>query len=366
MKKTQLLLLGLIMTVFLAACGASSEVPTNDANEEVASDKQSVGLYVGGLGDMSFSDSAYEGIQRIEEDYNDVYDIEVIEFGYDYSSLETEFLEGADRFDILLLTSQFVDSVKAHAEDYPEVKFILYGTAFPFEEGNFENVYSMLYRSNEASYLAGYLDASVSDSGQLGFLGGMDNNIINDFFYGYAQGVQAANEDASIMVSYSDSFEDTARGKELSLAMYANGASSIFSAAGPVGLGVAEAALEATGEKMMIGVDSDQAALFEKDERLELADRVSTSVLTNVGNTIYRALELDQTGELVYGEVESLGLADGAVGLAKNERYEAYFSDELKSEITTIEQQIAEGEIAVESVYDLKNGISEVREAVAP
>lgn len=163
------------------------------------------------------------------------------------------------------------------------------------------------------------------------------------------------------------SFDDTVKGKELSLAMYRAGATTIFNVAGPVGIGLAEAALEEDSQGVdMIGVDSDQAALFESQNQEDLAAVVSTSVLTNVGPTLKRAVDLELTDELVYGEVESLGLEENAVGIAMNDNYEAVYSDQQKSNLKKIVDQIIAGEIVIESVYELDEGLDALRDQTAP
>lgn len=364
MKNILKSILLLILITGLSACSNSQESGESQSSKEKPLE---ITLLVGGLGDMSFADSANEGIQAAQEAYGDQIKTEVIEFGYDYSVVENYLLDAAEEKDIIIMPSQFVEAVAQHAASYPEIKFWLYGTTFPFEEGEYDNVYAMNYRSNEASYLAGYLSASKEDAGHLGFLGGIDNNVINDFWYGYVQGAQAADPDINILTNYVGSFDDTVKGKELSLAMYRAGATTIFNVAGPVGIGLAEAALEEDSQGVdMIGVDSDQAALFESQNQEDLAAVVSTSVLTNVGPTLKRAVDLELTDELVYGEVESLGLEENAVGIAMNDNYEAVYSDQQKSNLKKIVDQIIAGEIVIESVYELDEGLDALRDQTAP
>lgn len=365
MKKIVLSLVLSAFAFFMFACSSAGQSDSSTDQSAEQAESLDVVLLVGGLGDMSFADSAHAGLQEAQETWGDQIQTEVIEFGYDYSVVDSYLLDAADQYDIVIMPSQFVDSVAEHAADYPEVKFWLYGTTFPFEEGDYDNVYAMNYRSNEASFLAGYLAASQEGADTLGFLGGMDNNVINDFWYGYVQGAQYVKEDISVITNYVGSFDDTAKGKELSLSMYQAGASTIFNVAGPVGLGLAEAALESEADVDMIGVDSDQAAVFEAEGREDLAQVVATSVLTNVGNTIVRALELEMEGQVPYGEVDSLGLAEEAVGIAKNDYYQAAYSEDQRQKIEEIAQKIIDGEITVESVYDHGDQIPKLREELA-
>lgn len=355
-----------LVAIVLAACSSGSGDSSESGSESATEEPLDIVLFVSGLGDMSFSDSANEGIISAEEKYGDQINAEVVEYGYDSSVIESYLLDAADMYDIVIGPSQFVDAVSQHAPDYPDTKFWIYGSTFPFEDGEYPNVYSMLYRSNEASFLAGVAGALESDSGQIGFLGGVDNNVINDFWLGYAQGAQYANPEISIVTNYVGSFDDTARGKELSLAMYGSGSSTIFNVAGPVGLGLAEAAVEVGDGASMIGVDADQAAAFRADGRDAEADTVATSVLTNVGETIDRAIGLELEGQLTYGEVDSLGLVDGAVDIVIDENYEATTSEETRTAVEEAREGIVNGDITVDSVYDLPDGIDALREELAP
>lgn len=369
MKKAMKYVLALLVGLVLVACGNQEGSEESSAAEErTSSEGTNAVLLVNRTGDLSFNDSAVEGLTQAEEEYED-FSFTTVEYGDDNSVIETYFLDAADSpdNDILILPSQFVDTVAEYAADYPDKQFWLFGTTFPYEEGEegeYDNVYTMTYRSNEAAYLGGYLGASNSETNTLGFVGGIDNNIINDFLVGYIQGAQAANPDVQVISSYVGNFADSARGKELALAMYNQDATQVFNVAGGAGIGVLEAAVES--EEYALGVDADQALQFQAQGDEETASHVPTSVLTNIGNTLYRAVGLYRDGELPVGELESLGLAEDAVGLADNEYYQAAYSDELKTEIEEVKQQIIDGEIEVQSALDLTlDEVSQLREEAA-
>ena len=363
MKKwLSILTLGLL-TIVLVACGNGE---TTDETETGQEEPVKIALFVSGLGDLSFSDSANAGILSAQKEYGDKIDAKVIEYGYDSSVIEANLLDAADDYDIVIGPSQFVDAVSNHASEYPDTKFWIYGSTFPFDEGDYPNVYAMLYRSNEASYLAGVATALESKTGQIGFLGGFDNNVINDFWLGYAQGAQYANPDIKVITSYAGGFDDTAKGKELSLSMFNGGASTIFNVAGPVGLGLAEAAVEIGEGATMVGVDSDQAAAFRADGRDKEADTVITSVLTNVGDTIHRAIGLELDNQLTYGEVDSLGLVDNAVDIVLDDNYDKLTSEATREAVEDARDKIINGEIKVDSVYDLPDGVNKLRDELAP
>ena len=236
-----------------------------------------------------------------------------------------------------------VDALTTAMEQLPNQKFILFDEAYDFEaNGNPDNLYNILFKQNEVSYLVGAEAAMMSDSGAICFLGGMSGKVINDFLVGYIQGAQDANPDVKVAVSMVGNYEDSAKGKDLSLAMYNAGADCGFNVAGSAGMGLLEAAKE-TG-KLAFGVDSDQAALLP-----DYAPYIPTSALKNVGNALEIALRQDMAGELPYGEQAYFGFAEGGVSLVKDAHYEEMVPEEIRTAVDALEARISAGEITVYS-----------------
>lgn len=330
----------------LAACGNSSDQGSADAPSE---EPVNMVLFLSALGDQSFGDSAHAGLAKIEEEFGDRINTDYIEVGYDFSASESYLLDAVEKYDILAMPSQYVEVVKEHAQDYPDVQFWIYGTQFPyFDEGDYSNVYAVHYMSNEASYLAGFLEASRTD-GKLGLVGGVDNNVINDFRVGYEQGAKHAKDDATVNTVYVGDFSDVARAKDLTLALAADNVQSVFSVAGSASSGIAEGALE-TGMQM-IGVDSDQEQMFRDAGRDDTADIVPTSVLTNVGDSLLIATQRYFDGSLELGKQDFMGLESGVVGLVTQGNFQDYYTEEQIQEAEQIKQDIIDGNIQVETVY---------------
>lgn len=359
MKRLWKLLLLVVAGIVLVACG-NTESETNTEGSDAEGTAQESGseesldvlLLVQQLGDMSFNDSAQAGINAAQEEFGDQIETNVIEYGADPAGMEPSLLDAADAgYNVIIVPSQFVDLVSQYAPEYPDTQFWLFDTTFDHESGDYPNVYAITYRANEASYLGGYLAASMSETGTLGFLGGMDNNIINDFLVGYAEGAQAANPEVSILSSFVGAWDDSAKGKELGLSMYGQDASMVFNVAGGSGVGLIEAGVEQ--ESQVLGVDSDQAMMYHENGQEDYASVIPTSVLKNVGDSLHRAISLQLNGELAVGETESLGLVDGGVGLADNQYYQEMVPEELRTEIAEIKQQIIDGEIEVGTAYDM-------------
>ncbi len=335
-----------------------------EADGETAEAKRIALLLSGNLGDMSFLDSANNGTSEIAATYGA--EVKVIEMGSDATKYETNVLDASDEgYDIIIGSGwQLQEPFQNVAQDYPDIKYIIFDAAVDYTAGDYSNVYSISYKSNEAAFLAGIMAANMSETGILGFLGGADGAVINDFMIGYIEGAKSVNPDIKVICGYVDDYSDSPKCKEMALAQYNQGADFIFTAAGASGIGTLEAAKE-TG-KYAIGVDSDQAMLY-KDSDPEQAELIPASVMKNVDATLVRAYEKLLDGTLPWGEEESLGLSDGAVGLSDNEFYQKLVPDDVKKQIEEASDAIAKGDITVKTAYGLTTEeVREIINSVAP
>ena len=327
----------------------------------------------GSLGDKSFFDSANRGLATIQETYGDEVETRVLEIGADPTDYEPALLEVSEQDWDLIIGGTFSlsETLGAVAEQYPDKNYILFDASLPYDEGDFSNVYSVQYKQNEGSYLGGILAASLIDGGMpegtganLGFLGGMDIPVINDFLVGYVAGAQSVNPDVKISVSYVGSFTDAAKGKELGLAQYRAGVGIGFIAASQAGLGQVSAAAET--DQYILGVDSDQEAIFAESDPA-LASRVISSVLKNVDVSLVRAYELYREGKLPFGSAETIGLAENAVGIVETGNFEKFASPETIEAIAAAKEAIAAGEIVVPTAFGMDSAsMSALRDSVRP
>jgi len=192
----------------------------------------------------------------------------------------------------------------------------------------------------------------------------MDIPVINDFLIGYIEGVQYVDPATKVAVSYIGSFSDSAKGKEMSLAQYRQGADIGYNVAGQAGLGQIDAANDAN--RYAIGVDSDQAEIFKATDPAK-AKLITTSVLKRVDNSLLRAIDLHLAGKAPWGEVEVLGFEEEAVGFAENEIYMEIVPAEIREEMKEIENMIISGEITVSSAFGMSSDdLNTVRNSVKP
>lgn len=348
-----------------SSAAETSTGTTSEATAESTAEPTKIALLLSGnLGDMSFLDSGNKGVQEIAQQWGA--DVKVVEMGSDATKYEANVLDASDAgYDIIIGSGwQLQEPFQNVAPDYPDTDYIIFDGAVDYTAGDYSNIYSITYKANESSYLAGVLAASMTQTGTLGFLGGMDGAGINDFLIGYIEGAQSVNPDIKIISGYVGSYADSPKCKEMALAQYNQGADFVFTAAGASGIGTLEAAKE-TGH-YAIGVDSDQAMLYAESDP-DQANCIPASVMKNVDKTLVRAYGLYLEGKLPLGQEESLGLSDDAVGLSDNEYYQKLVPDDVKTAIEDAKSKIIAGDIQVTSAYGLSTDeVTSIINSVAP
>lgn len=366
---TVLFTMSIVVVLILAACAAPAApapaAPAASSDDSATAGEQPLRIvhFVNGvLGDKSFFDSAQRGVQRAANELGA--QTKTIEAGIDPTNWESALIDTAanEEFDIMVVgTWQMAEYLAALAPQYPDRKFFLYDAPVDYAgeacaPNKCENVYSILYKQNEGSYLAGVYAAAMTTQAMegmnpeaiIGSVGGQEIPVILDFMVGYEQGARDTNPDIQVIRQFAGGWNDPAKGKELAKAQYSQGADIVFQIAGGTGQGVFEAAAE--DGKYAIGVDSDQALIIE-EANPEQAARILTSMMKNVDNSIFRGVQKHLDGSLPYGTAEALGIAEGGVGLARNKFYDASTPDEVKALVDEAEQKIINGEVVVETAF---------------
>ncbi len=313
-----------------------------------AQDPLTVALVVhGNLGDKSFFDSAAAGLYRARDELG--IELTVIEAGTDRSRWQPALADAVDQgFNVIVAgTWEMTGFMAELAPDYPDTKFIVFDDTPDFAATPIPNMMGIMYRTSTAAYLAGFAAARISTSGKLGTILGVEGATVVEFHLGYEQGAKAANPDVEVLKAVAGSFTDPAKGKELALAQFAQGVDIVFPIAGGTGIGALQAARDEG--KLAVGVDSDQAAIFEPTDPAQAAV-IFTSVEKRVGDSLFAALEQTIAGNAPYGTALILGLADGAVGISKNAQYEALVPEAIRAEVDAQEAAIIAGEIQIESL----------------
>jgi len=337
----------------MTGCGGGSTPSTDESDSSSGTEPLKVALMLNGtLGDKAFFDSANNGIALINSQLENV-ETKVVEATYDDTKWEPALLDLCDGdYDIIITgTWQMQEIVSRIAPEYPDKKFIVYDTSMDYSAGDYSNVYSIEYKQNDGSFLAGVLAASMTKTGTIGFVGGMDNTVIYDFLVGYIQGAKTVKPDIKVQSAFVGDFSNTARAKELALSQFNMGADIIFSCASTAGDGTMQAGKEVG--KFVIGVDSDQAMLYKETDP-ELANLIPSSVLKRVDMSLLQSITAAQEGTLPWGTRVALGIAEDCIGLADNEIYQKVVPEETKALIDEYREKIKNGEIKVKSAFEME------------
>ncbi len=324
MKK--ILALTAVMVLVLAGCG-SSDSSDNGKSIGFVSD-------TGGINDKSFNQGTWEGIKKYAD-----------ENGVDASYIETKEASqyeqnlnasAADHDVVVAAGFTFAAPIYNAATANPDTDFILIDAEPTDANGDvqeLDNVHSYLFSEQEAGYLVGYVAGKQTKTDKVGFIGGMQSPPVQKFGYGYIQGVQAANPDASVEFNYVGSFDDVAKGKTVAATMYSKGVDIIFGAAGGVNTGIIEAAKEEVSkgnEDWFIGVDRDMYddGKYDGDKSLVL-----TSAVKNVGKAAEEGVTAHYDGSFEKGTT-TLTFKDGGVGLPdENPNLDESVVEEAKSSL---------------------------------
>jgi basic membrane protein A len=187
------------------------------------------------LGDLGFNDSAYEGLQMLEEDYG--VQGSTVECKTDAGKYLTSLVDAAEANDIVVAVGwQYWDALTEVVPQMPDTKFIFVDNGL---DGVGDNLLSIVYAENEGSFLVGYAAMKTSATRTVGFVGGEDYETINNFYVGYKQGALYANPEGTVLPAvYAGDYESPDKGKELAISLYSQGADVVFAVAGKTGLGV--------------------------------------------------------------------------------------------------------------------------------
>ncbi|MEE8389708.1 MAG: BMP family ABC transporter substrate-binding protein [Anaerolineae bacterium] len=317
--------LGAILSLaLLSGCG-ESQPPTSQRVLNVG-----MLLARGGLGDRSFNDSAYAGLQQAQRQFDIRF--ETVDFTSDEANLEALRRFAQQEYDLVIgVGFENASTIETIAAEFPDRHFAIIDTVAPGD-----NVASIVYREQEGDFLMGVLAAMLTESNRVGFIGGMDIDIIRRIESGFKQGVAYQNDVASLNVEVvsdiAGTFTDPEAGKALALAQYEAGVDVIYNGAGRTGLGIIEAAKEVG--KLTIGTSGDQRYLAPGNVVGNRPKRVDTAVLTLV--------EQVKNNQFTAG-IRSLGLAEGGLSLGPFD--EDIVTAAMLEQLEALKQQIIAGEI---------------------
>jgi len=317
-------LLALIVIVLAAAAACSSGLSVDE--QPVLNVVMLLGS--GGLGDRSFNDSAYAGLQEAQRLYDARYT--TVDYAPDLENLpELRSLvsQGCD----LVIGVGFENApyIEALSQEYPDQRFAIVDVAV---EG--DNVASIVYREQEGDFLMGVLAAMLTETGRVGFIGGMDIDPIRRIESGFTQGVAYQDPSVEVVSDLAGTFSEPEVGRELALQQYDSGVDVIYNGAGRTGLGIIEAA-EETGH-LTIGTSGDQRYLAPGYMVGNRPKRVDTAVLVLI-TELYN-------GEFTPG-VRSLGLAEEGLSIGPFD--DSLVTAAMLDRLSELEKMIVNGTLMV-------------------
>ncbi len=337
-------------TAGLAALAGCSGFGGGD-DEDVAAE---IGMIysVGGLGDDSFNDLSQQGVINAEEEFDISYEEAEAEAVADFDGLQQDFAE--DEKDLIVCVGfQQAEALSGNAETFPDQDYMIIDTEVLQENGDpYDNVRNYLFAQNQGSFQVGHMAGLLTteefaagdgetapDETAVGFVGGLEGALIEEFEAGYRAGVEYANPDVEVVSNYVGSFTDTAGGQEAALSMYQEeGVDVVYHAAGATGIGVFQAA-EQEG-RFAIGVDADQSITTDFE------NVIVASMLKRVNEAVYDGVEDTVNGDFE-GGTERLDLEDGGIGVAYGNQIGDAVPDEIKSALEDSRSGIIDGEIDV-------------------
>ncbi len=348
-----LLSLGLV----LAACGGSSNETSSEGESggseggESGSSDFSVAMVtdIGGVDDKSFNQSAWEGLQAFGEEHGlkegEGFDYAQSESDADYTTNLNRLVR--QKYDLIFGIGYLLQpAIEEVAGQYPETNFAIVDAV---AEG--DNIASITFKEHQGSFLAGVAAAKKTESDKIGFVGGVDGDLINKFEAGYVAGAKAINPDIEVDVQYAESFAAADKGKLIAANMYSKGIDVIYHASGATGNGVFAQAKDIkknNPEKdvWVIGVDRDQ---YEEGQIGE-NNVTLTSMVKRVDIAVQDVATQAMNGEFPGGEVIEYGLKDDAISIARTN--EEALTEEIITAIEEWKGKIVNGEVEVPSTRD--------------
>jgi basic membrane protein A and related proteins len=299
----------------VAACGSSNDNKSSSSSSSTGTSstpasqgkKIKVGLVtdIGGLNDRSFNHLAYVGLQRAEKELGIQGRVLTSKSNADYTPNLTTLAQ--QNYDLIIPVGFLMaDATTAVSKQAPNAKFAIVDVDATSLKGKPTNVEGLLFKEQEAGYLAGYLAglyAKDNNIKAISSVGGQKIPPVDHYIAGYQAGAKAADPGIQTLNGYSQDFVAQDKCKEIALNQIAKGAGVVFQVAGQCGLGALDAAKEKG--KQGIGVDADQGYL---------GSYILTSAQKKVDVAVFNAIKAAQQGQFQGGQDITNDLQNNGVG----------------------------------------------------
>jgi basic membrane protein A len=296
--------------------------------------KPAVVYSTGGKFDKSFNEGVAQGAAKFKAESK----LDIAEFE---PQNETQFEQAHRRFaqrgqdPIVAVGFSQAVALEKIAKEFPKIRFTIIDSKV-----DLANVQSVLFKEQEGSFLVGALAALASQTGKVGFVGGMDIPLIRRFACGYVQGARWANPKIEVIQNMTGTtpaaWNDPGRGAELAKGQFDRGVDVIYAAAGGTGIGVLQAAKDRG--KLAIGVDSNQNHLHP--------GTMLTSMVKRVDLVAYQSFKA-AAGGTWKGGVQVLGLKEGGVDWALDQHNDKLVTPPMRRQMDVAKASIISGSIKV-------------------
>jgi len=322
----------LVLALAATACGSTKHATIPLTTSAKTSFKVGLSTDIGGLNDRSFNHLAYAGLLKAAKDLG----------------VQTRVVQSASPADYIPNLSKLaqqgynlvigvgfteIDAMKAVAKQFPKTHFAIVDVSNA-DEGGLKNVQGLLFKEQEAGYLAGYaagLAAKQRGGHVVSSVGGEKQPPVDRYIAGFQAGAKAADPGIQTLNGYSQDFENQAKCKEVALNQIAAGSVVVFQVAGGCGLGALDAAKE--NNVWGVGVDADQGYL---------GTYVLTSALKRVDTAVYDSIRDAKAGKFKGGTDSVYGLDIGGVGIGK---FSSKTPAGIAAKVAQIKQEIVSGKI---------------------
>lgn len=275
-----------------------------------------VGLITpGSIADAAWNSAAYQGLQRIRDSLGvQVSHVEARTPAEQAEALRTYAAQGYDL--VFAHGFEFQDAAERVSSEYPKTVFIV--TSGRRARGN---VAPLIFRLEEATYLAGMVAGTLTRSNVLGFVGGIELPPIRAAYQGWRNGAVAVNRKVRSREIYLNSFDDAAAGREAALALMRVGADMFHHNADAAALGLFQAVKE-RGGVYAFGSNADQSSLAP--------DRVLGSAVIDLPRAFLLVASEVRSGRFT-PRVEVFGLKGGIVSYVPNPSLDSLVPPDLKA-----------------------------------
>jgi basic membrane protein A len=307
-----------------------------------AQDKVSIAA-ISGYFAQGFGVSIVNGLNRAKDEFG--VDLKLVDTGNRALDYEEQFANLAKdgQYDLVFVMGwELVDALLKTSEKYPDQRFVFIDGVLDSDRLIYAN-----FAEHEGSFMVGALAAMVVgeraafpkiEGDAIGFVGGRDIPVIRNFLTGYQQGAAHVNPDLRVDAVFAGTFDDPAKGSELTLALYGQGADVVYNVAGPTGEGVMQAS--AAADKYSIGVDIDMCGTAPGN--------VLASMLKRGDIAVYELIKQEVQGPRVEPGTHTFDLASG--GVEAKLCSEVAFPESIPARLAEIKADILAGKIRVESV----------------